>query len=129
MNEGMLHNFSGEGVEFLLGRQLSPEDKICDLHEGALLSEHLDGISSILKDSSISINEGDSWGTGDGVHVSWIICSQHLSLVGELGEISWFNEAAICVELMSLASPGVNHGDGVLLCDLFGNEVQAIHKI
>lgn len=88
VDEGMLHDLSGEGVEFLLGGQFSPEDKICDLHEGALLSQYLDGISSILKDSSISIDERDSGGTGDGVHVSWIICSEHLSLVGELGEIA-----------------------------------------
>lgn len=81
----MLHDLSGEGVEFLLGWQFSPEDKICDLHEGALLGQYLDGISSILEDSSISIDERDGGGTGDGVHVSWIICSEHLSLVGELG--------------------------------------------
>lgn len=88
VDEGMLHNLFGEGVEFFLGGQFSPEDKICDLHEGALLGQYLDGISSILQDSSISVDERDGGGTGDGVHVSWIICPQHLSLVCELGEIS-----------------------------------------
>ena len=84
MDEGVLHDFFAEAGEFFLGWQFSPKDEIGNLEEGALLGQDFDGVAAVFEDSSISVDEGDGGGAGDGVHVAGIIASQDLSFVGQL---------------------------------------------
>ena len=83
----MIHYFFVERSKFFLGWKLTPDDKICHLKKTALVSENFNGISPILKNSLVSINEADGRGAGDGVHVSRIIASEYLSFVRQFGEI------------------------------------------
>ena len=88
MDEGMVHDLAGKLAEFLLGGELSPEHQVGYLKEGALFCEYFDGVSTILENTLASVDEGDGGGASDGVHVSRIVCPEHLALVGDLAEIA-----------------------------------------
>ena len=80
----MLHDFFAEAGKLLLSWEFSPKHEIGNLEEGALLGQDFDGVAAVFQDSSISVDEGDGGGAGDGVHVSGIVASQNLSFVGQL---------------------------------------------
>ena len=76
---GVLHYFLFEGLDLLTSGELSVDYKIGSLKEGRLLCELFDRITSILKDSLFSINEGNAGDTVNGVHVSGIERSGNLA--------------------------------------------------
>ena len=80
----------------LLGGKLSVDEEECDFEEGGVFCELLDGDASVLQDSLISIDVADPGGVAYGVHISWIIDSEGLSLaVFEFADIFGINEEAI----------------------------------
>ena len=77
MVRGVLHDLLCEGSELFGGGELSVDEKEGSLKEVGVLSELLDGVSTVLKDSLLTVNEGNTRDAVDGVHVSWIIRTGH----------------------------------------------------
>lgn len=128
MHEGVFHHLFAEGRKFSLSGKFAPNDEISDFEERTLLGQVFDGVTSVLEDALLAIDEADSGGTGDSVHVSGVIASEHLSFVGKFGKVVGLQKAIVGVELVGFSSARVCDGDSVLAGDLIGDEVQPLHK-
>lgn len=53
------HHLLSEELRLILAGELTEDQEESNFKEGTLFSENFDGISSILKDSLLSINERD----------------------------------------------------------------------
>ena len=83
----------GEIGQLLRGGQLAKEDQKGDFQEGALFGQNFDGVSSVFKNTFITVDVGDLRGASDGVHISGVIGSEDKAFVLDFLKVSGFDEA------------------------------------
>jgi hypothetical protein len=59
MDKSVFHDFLIEGAQLFLGWQLAPNHQVCDFNEAASFGKNFDRITSVLKDTLVSINVAD----------------------------------------------------------------------
>jgi len=80
---GVLHDLLVEGSKLLGGGELTIDHEEGTLDEGGFFSELLDGVTTVLEDSLVSVDVGDTGDARDGVHVSGVVGAGHFT-VGRL---------------------------------------------
>lgn len=69
----VLHHFLGKALELFGGGELAVDEEEGGLEEVRLLSELLDGVTTVLKDTLLSVDERDARDAVHGVHIGGII--------------------------------------------------------
>ena len=119
----------------LVSWELSVDDEEGGLEEVALLGKLLDWVSSVLKDSLLSVDKTDTGDAVDGVHVSWVeTSSDSASWALDLGQISGVDSSIGDGELVRLASSVVGDREGIFLGDhcwskLVGQLFETVHSL
>ena len=115
MISGVLHDLLGERTKLLVSGELTVDEKEGSLEEGGGVSELLNGVTTVLKDTLLTVNPGNARDAGDGVHVGGIVGASHLAGGAlDLGNISSVDGTILDGELVALASTVIHNGEGVL---------------
>ena len=122
MDKVVFFDSFGEIGQLLGGGQFTEEDQEGDFQEGALFCQDFDRVSSVFKNTFITINVGDLRGTSDGVHISRVICSEDETFVLDFLEVGGFDEAVGDGNFVAFSRASIIDGEGLLALDLFGNE-------
>lgn len=86
---GVLHDLLVEGSKLLGGGEFTVNDEEGTLDEGRFFGELLNGVTTVLEDSLVSVDVGDSGDAGDGVHESGVVGAGDFTLgILNLAEVS-----------------------------------------
>jgi hypothetical protein len=77
---GVAHDFFVENGKLLFGWKFSIDNEEGGLEEGGLFGELLNGITAVLKDSLVSVDEGDTGNAGDGVHEGGVVAASDFTI-------------------------------------------------
>jgi hypothetical protein len=72
---GVAHDLFVENGKLLLGGKLSVDNEEGGLKEGGLFGELRNGVTAVLEDSLVSIDERDTRNAGDGVHEGGVVAA------------------------------------------------------
>ena len=93
-----------EGLQLLLGRQLSMHEKERSLEEGRSTGELLNWVATVLENTLLSVDEGDARDAVDSVHVGWIVgASDSAGWALDLGQVGGVDCAVLDWQLVSFA--------------------------
>jgi hypothetical protein len=92
----VLHDLSGEGMQLLLRWELAVDQQKADLQESGPISQLLNRIATVLKDTLITVDVGDLGDTADGVHVGGVIRpSDSASLALDIAQVCRVDRAIL----------------------------------
>ena len=112
---GVLHDLLGEASSLLGGGELTIDEKESGLKEIRLLSELLNGITTVLKDALLSVDEGNTGDAVNGVHVGGVVgTSDGTFRALDLGQSSGVDGTICDFEFVVFASTVVSDREGVL---------------
>jgi hypothetical protein len=73
VQQGVLRDFVGPGLELFFGGQLSEEDQVRGFEIGAVLGQLLDGIPAIPEDALVAVDLGNRAPAGRGVEEGRVV--------------------------------------------------------
>lgn len=112
---GVLHDLLGEASSLLGGGELTVDEKESGLKEVRLLSELLNGITAVLEDSLLTVDEGNFGDAVNGVHVGGVVGTGDGTFGAlDLGQVSGVDGTILDVEFVVFASTVVSDREGVL---------------
>jgi hypothetical protein len=100
----VLHDLSGEGMQLLLRWELAVDQQKADLQESGPISQLLNRIATVLKDTLITVDVGDLGDAAHGVHVGGVIRpSDSASLALDIAQVCRVDRAILNSQLVGLA--------------------------
>ena len=125
----VLHHLLGEARELLGCGELTIDKEESGLKEVGALRKLLNGVATVLKNTLLTVDEGDARDAVDSVHVGGIVGSSDSSCWAlDLRQVSRVDCSILDGQLIVLASPVVNDTETVL-SELLGRVSRAEVRI
>ena len=110
MISGVLHDLLGEALELLASGKFTVDEEEGSLEEVGVLSELFNGIAAVLKNTLLTVDEGDAGDAVDSVHVGGIVRTRHCARWAlDLRKSCGIDSSILDVELVLLASTVVDN--------------------
>ena len=110
MISGVLHDLLGEALELLTSGKFTVNEEEGSLEEVGVLSELFNGIAAVLKNTLLTVDEGDAGDAVDSVHVGGIVRTRHGTRWAlDLRKSCGIDSSILDVELVLLASTVVDN--------------------
>ena len=111
----ILHDLLSEAGELLCSGQLSVDQKECGLKEVAVGGKLLDGVAAVLKNTLVTIDEGNFGDAIHSVHIGRVIGASHsASWAFDLRQVGGVDRTILNGKLVALTCAVVSNREAIL---------------